>query len=116
MALGGRDEKDYREIKEMSYTEEIFDIKSQVAVITGAGGYLCSEMAFGLAKAGAKIAVLDLRKKKAQAVANQIIDLGGEAIAVEIDVANKDQHIDSLKTVLEKYETKTNYYQESLNW
>ena len=89
----------------MSYTEEIFDIKGQVAVITGAGGYLCSEMAIGLAKAGAKIAVLDLRIKKAQAVAQDIIDLGGEAIAVTIDVGKKDQHIKSLKTVLDKFGT-----------
>ena len=82
----------------MSYAEEIFDIKAQVAVITGAGGYLCSEMAIGLAKAGAKIAVLDLRINKAQAVAEKIIDLGGEAIAVEIDVGKNPGRIAFTRT------------------
>jgi hypothetical protein len=44
MALGRRHENHYGEIKEMSYTEEIFDIKGQVAVVTGAGGYLPIEV------------------------------------------------------------------------
>ena len=79
----------------MSYVEKIFDIKDRVAVVTGAGGYLCSQMAIGLAKAGVKIAVLDLRIEKAQTVANEIIGFGGEAIALEIDVSNKKQHIGS---------------------
>ena len=105
MALGRRYEGYYGEVKEMSYTEEIFDIKGQVAVVTGAGGYLCSEMAIGLAKAGAKIAVLDLRIEKAQTVVDEIIALGGEAIALAIDVANKEQHIKSFNTILDKFGT-----------
>ena len=87
----------------MSYIDKLFDIKNQVVVVTGAGGYLCSEIAIGFAKAGAKVAVLDLRLEKAQAVASQIIDLGGEAIALEIDVADKEQHVRSLEEVLDKF-------------
>ena len=33
----------------MSYIDKLFDIKNQVAVVTGAGGYLCSEIAMGFA-------------------------------------------------------------------
>jgi len=84
----------------MSYTDKLFDIQGQVAVITGAGGYLCSSMAMGLANAGSKIAVLDLRLEKAQSVADKIIKSGGEAIAVAIDVADKEQHEESLKIIL----------------
>ena len=87
----------------MSYLKEMFDIKGQVAAVTGAGGYLCSEMAIGLAKAGVKIAVLDLRKEKAQTVADKITDFGGKAIALAIDVANKEQHINSLNAILDKF-------------
>lgn len=87
----------------MSYTDKLFDIQDQVAVITGAGGYLCSGMAMGLANAGAKIAVLDLRLEKAQSVADEIIKSGGEAIALEIDVANKEEHIISLEVILDKF-------------
>ena len=35
------------------------DLKDQVAVVTGAGGILCSEMAKALALCGAKVAVAD---------------------------------------------------------
>ena len=87
----------------MSYTDKLFDIQGQVAVITGAGGYLCSTMAMGLANAGAKIAVLDLRLEKAQSVADEIIKSGGEAIALAIDVADKAQHEESLKIILDSF-------------
>ncbi len=87
----------------MSYIDKLFDIKNQVVVVTGAGGYLCSEIAIGFAKAGAKVAVLDLRLEKAQNVADKIIELGGDAIALEIDVANKEEHIASLEVILDKF-------------
>ena len=87
----------------MSYIDKLFDIKNQVVVVTGAGGYLCSEIAIGFAKAGAKVAVLDLRLEKAQNVADKIIELGGGAIALEIDVANKEEHIASLEVILDKF-------------
>ena len=64
-------------MKRVDGISKLFDIKNQVAVVTGAGGHLCSEIAIGFAKAGAKVAVLDLRLEKAQNVANQIIKLGG---------------------------------------
>ena len=54
----------------------LFDIKNKVIVITGAGGVLCGTMAKALAKAGAKIAVLDIietaAKKVNPTVAHQI--------------------------------------------
>ena len=87
----------------MSYIDKLFDIKNQVVVVTGAGGYLCSEIAIGFAKAGAKVAVLDLRLEKAQNVADKIIELGGDAIALEIDVAIKEKHIASLEVILDKF-------------
>lgn len=89
----------------MSYINEVFDIKGKVAAITGAGGYLCSEIAMGLAKAGVKIAVLDLRIGKAQDVALKITEFGGTAMALAIDVADKEQHINSLNAILDKFGT-----------
>ena len=86
----------------MTYTDELYGLKGKVAVITGAGGHLCSSMAQGLANAGAKIALLDLRLKKAQSVENEIVNSGGTAISLAIDVADKEQHIDSLQTILDK--------------
>jgi len=103
MAMGRRNENYYGEIKEMSYLDKLFDVEGQVAVVIGAGGYLCSAMAKGLANAGAKIAVLDLRLEKAKSVSDEINNSGGKALPLTIDVANKKQHIDSLEAILANF-------------
>jgi NAD(P)-dependent dehydrogenase (short-subunit alcohol dehydrogenase family) len=87
----------------MSYIDNLFSIKDKVAVITGAGGYLCSEMAIGLAKAEAKVAVLDLRLEKASQVADKINSMGGVALPLEIDVSIKEHHERALKIILQNY-------------
>ncbi len=43
------------------------DLKDKVAVITGAGGVLCSGFAKALAACGAKVALLDINTAAAQA-------------------------------------------------
>ena len=45
------------------YIDKLFNLKNKVAVITGAGGHLCSEMAITLARAGCKLA-LRLKNRK----------------------------------------------------
>jgi len=74
----------------MAKTKELFDLTGKVAVITGAGGVICGTMAKALAKAGAKVAVLDLLESAAQKVADEIKAGGGKAIAVKCDVLKKD--------------------------
>jgi len=70
--------------------EKLFDLTGKVAVVTGAGGVLCGEMAKALAKAGAKVAVLDLLEPAAKKVADEIKSEGGTAIAVKCSVLEKD--------------------------
>jgi len=60
----------------------------KIAVITGAGGTLCSEMARALAKQGMKVALLGRDIEKLKIVENQIKEAGGIAISVSTDVAN----------------------------
>ena len=64
----------------------IVDLSGKTAVVTGGGGILCSVMAKALAKAGAKVAVLDLKADAAQKVADEIVAAGGTAIAVAANV------------------------------
>ncbi len=63
---------------------------SKVIVITGAGGVLCSSLAKALAKAGHKIAVLDLRIEAANKVADEINVAGGKAIGVSANVLKRE--------------------------
>lgn len=66
------------------------DLSGKVAVVTGAGGVLCSDFAKVLAKAGAKVALLDLNEEAAKTVAGQITAQGGIAKAYACDVLDKE--------------------------
>lgn len=73
----------------MKYPIEI-DLKDKVAVVTGAGGVLCSCMAEALAKSGAKTALLDLNKEAAEKAAQQIVADGLIAKGYACNVLEKD--------------------------
>ncbi len=66
------------------------DLTGKVAVVTGAGGVLCSAFSKTLARAGAKVALLDLNDVAAEEVAAEIRAEGGIATAYKCDVLNKD--------------------------
>ena len=66
------------------------DLNGKVAVVTGAGGVLCSGFAKTLARAGAKVALLDLNEEAAKAFADEIIAEGGIAKAYKCNVLDKN--------------------------
>jgi len=66
------------------------DLSGKIAVITGGAGVLCREFAKALALCGAKVAILNRTLSKAEAVAAEIAEMGGTAIAVAVDVTKKD--------------------------
>ena len=66
------------------------DLTGKVAVVTGAGGVLCSAFSKTLARAGAKVALLDLNDAAAEEVAAEIRAEGGEAKAYKCDVLSKE--------------------------
>lgn len=74
-------------------------LKKRVAVITGGGGVLCSSFALALAKHGIKVAVLDIDKEKAQDTVKKAKNMGGEAIAIECDVLNRDSVANAEKEI-----------------
>lgn len=66
------------------------DLTGKVAVVTGAGGVLCSNFAKILARAGAKVALLDINEEAAQAFADEITAEGGVAKAFKCNVLDKE--------------------------
>ncbi len=66
------------------------DLSGKVAVVTGAGGVLCSYFSKVLARAGAKVALLDLNEEAAKTYADEIIAEGGIAKAYACNVLDKD--------------------------
>lgn len=65
------------------------DLSGKVAVVTGAGGVLCSAFAKTLARAGAKVTLLDLNYEAAKGFADEIINEGGKAIAYKCNVLDR---------------------------
>ena len=65
------------------------DLTGRTAVVTGAGGVLCSIFARALAQCGANVALLDKNEDAAQKVAASIEAYGGRALAVGCDVLDK---------------------------
>ncbi|BDU25785.1 SDR family oxidoreductase [Flavobacterium sp. GSB-24] len=75
--------------------------QSKVAVVTGAGGTLCSEMARNLASQGYKLALLGRTLEKLKLVEEQIKEQGGTAISIAVDVSNT-QSVAEAKEIIKK--------------
>lgn len=87
-----------------SYIEKLFGLQGRVAAITGGGGHLCGEIAKGLARAGCRVAVMDLRIHKAESVCSQIKeDTASDAISVEIDATDRSSFVDGLNKTLNEF-------------
>jgi 3-oxoacyl-[acyl-carrier protein] reductase len=81
----------------------MFSLKDKVALLTGASQGIGRETALALAEAGAKVAAAARNEEKLSALVNEIVNAGGEAIAVKMDVAEPDQIKSGFKQVLEKF-------------
>ena len=66
-----------------------FRIDGKVAVVSGGTGAIGSRLALGLARAGAKVAVLGRSAQQAGDLKSQIEAAGSEALLVSVDVTGK---------------------------
>ena len=83
--------------------QDLFSISGKVVVITGGGGVIGSVLSKDIAKLGAKVAVLSRTLVNAEKVAKEILEDGGDAIALSADVLIKDSIEAAAKAVIEKY-------------
>ena len=75
-----------------SFLGKMFSLENKLAVVTGAGGHLCSSFAKTLAKAGASVALVDIRKQKADEVVSGLNSEGFLNVrAYESDTSNLSQ-------------------------
>lgn len=82
---------------------ELFSVKDKVVVITGGTGVLGACIAKYLAKEGAKVAILGRRKSEGDAIVNDILSEGGEAIFLESDVMNIEKMEQNCADILARY-------------
>ncbi len=76
------------------------DLKNKVAVVTGAGGVLCSMFAEAIAASGAKVALLDLNEQAAQKAAEAITAQGFIAKGYQCNALDKQSLEDCHQKVL----------------
>ena len=79
------------------------DLSGKVAVVTGAGGVLCSDMARTLARAGARVALLNRTLSKAQTHADAIVAESGVAKAYQCNVLVENDCKVTAQAVLEDF-------------
>jgi NAD(P)-dependent dehydrogenase (short-subunit alcohol dehydrogenase family) len=71
------------------YLVQMFNLDGERAAVIGGGGVLAGAMSIALARAGAKVAVLDLNLQAAEARAEEVRRVGGTALALQVDVAKR---------------------------
>jgi 3-oxoacyl-[acyl-carrier protein] reductase len=77
-------------------------LENKVAVITGAGSGIGKETALLFAIEGAKVVVADMNEKAGEETVAEI-KKNGEGFFVKLDVSNREQSKQMVKTTLEKY-------------
>jgi NAD(P)-dependent dehydrogenase (short-subunit alcohol dehydrogenase family) len=82
-----------------------YKLDRKIAVITGAGGAICGEIAKALANEGVSAAIWDLRKDAAELKAGEIRAAGGKAIAIGCDVTDSESVTTAVAKTLKAYST-----------
>ena len=75
----------------------------QVALVTGAARGIGFAIASELAKAGAHVALLDVREPEAKSAAQQLRDEGYKAAGFGVDVTQKDQVVAAVQAVIDQW-------------
>ncbi len=78
-------------------------LDDKVVIVTGAAGGIGEGYASAISKAGARVVAADLDEVGAKRVAESICAAGGEAIAVQVDIAVSESCDAMAATVIEAY-------------
>lgn len=77
-------------------------LDTKTAIVTGAGSGIGRAIAIRFARAGARVAALDIVDAAAGETVNEVAKLGGEAIAIRCDVTSQPAVSNAFRTVREQ--------------
>jgi NAD(P)-dependent dehydrogenase (short-subunit alcohol dehydrogenase family) len=101
-ATGSADGTTHRRNGEDMGTLDIFDLSGKTALVTGGAGGI-GKAALGMAKAGANIAIADMKVAMGAETVREIEALGARAMFVECDVSDNGQIAAMIKSVVDKF-------------
>lgn len=81
----------------------LFSLEGSVALVTGASSGIGHEVAIGLAQAGAKVIAAARREDRLVSLVQKIEQQGGEALAVALDVTQRDSITHAFDKAEEKF-------------
>lgn len=76
---------------------------NKVAIITGGGRGIGEATAKKFVQEGAKVVIADINEEDIQRTVNEIVDMGGEATGVIVDVTNRESTEKMVADTVEKY-------------
>lgn len=85
------------------YLSTLFNLDGRVVALTGAGGFLVSEMCRALASAGVKVAALDVKLDAAERTAGELRAQGHDALALQVDARKREDHERALAALLARW-------------
>jgi 2-deoxy-D-gluconate 3-dehydrogenase len=80
-----------------------FDLSGRVAIVTGGNGGIGLGMSRGLASAGASVVVAARRVDRNQQAVAELMALGAQAMAVEVDVRSEASIKDLMRRTVERF-------------
>lgn len=87
----------------MDSVNELFDLKEQVAIITGASSGLGIEFAEGLALAGAHVVLAARRTDRIEDLAGKLSNNGTKAVAIRCDVTKEDDVENLVRQTMDRF-------------
>jgi 3-oxoacyl-[acyl-carrier protein] reductase len=90
-------------LKHVLLNSPMFSLKGRVALVTGASQGIGRATALALAQAGARVAVAARNAEKLGSAVAEIESMGGEALAVPMDVADGEQIKAGFRRTTEKF-------------
>lgn len=87
----------------MEYLNTLFNLRGKIAVLTGGGGILASEMAAAFLKAGCKVVLLDINEENLNAKIDALKKISPEVIGFKCNVLDEESLSNVNAQILEKH-------------
>lgn len=82
---------------------DLFSLKGKTGYVTGGARGIGKSIAFGLAEAGAYVAIIDIDEEEAEKTAKELLHSGYESFAICADVTKRDQVLDMVEGVVQRW-------------